>query len=57
MILLEQPRVDKLIEGDIKKYRAGGMGIKKIAKHLAVGVSVVQRVVRNENLLSVKKIN
>ena len=46
-ITLGRPRVSKLIEDDIKKYKESGMGIKKIAKHLGIGVSVVQRVTRS----------
>jgi DNA invertase Pin-like site-specific DNA recombinase len=42
---LGRPRVGLTVEDNIKKCRVKGMGIKKIAKQLGIGVSVVQRVV------------
>jgi DNA invertase Pin-like site-specific DNA recombinase len=42
---LGRPRVGQTVEDEIRKCRGKGMGIKKIAKHLGIGVSVVQRVV------------
>ena len=48
--ILGRPRVEKSIEEEIKKYRKENMGIKKIARHLKIGVSVVQRVVRESGL-------
>jgi DNA invertase Pin-like site-specific DNA recombinase len=44
---LGRPRIDIAIEEEIKQYRQSGMGIKKIAKQLKIGVSVVQRVTKN----------
>jgi len=44
-IILGRPRISQAIEESIKKYRAEGLGIKKIAQYLKIGVSVVQRVV------------
>lgn len=44
-VVLGRPRTHVHVENKIKKYRKKGMGIKKIAKQLGIGVSVVQRVV------------
>lgn len=43
--VLGRPRVAQSIEENIRKCRKEGMGIKKIAKSLRIGISVVQRVV------------
>lgn len=43
--ILGRPRTKAAVEEEIKAYRKEGMGIKKIAKHLGIGVGVVQRVV------------
>jgi DNA invertase Pin-like site-specific DNA recombinase len=40
-----RPRVSYEIEQQIIDHREQGMGMKKIAKTLKIGVSVVQRVV------------
>ena len=42
---LGRPRVSASIETEIRRRRAQGMGIHKIARDVGVGVSVVQRVV------------
>ena len=42
---LGRPPVNKATERDIRKLRAKGMGILKIAKTLGIGTSVVQRIV------------
>jgi hypothetical protein len=42
---LGRPRVSARIEEDIRRRRAKGLGIQKIAREVGVGVSVVQRVV------------
>lgn len=42
---LGRPRTKAAVEEEIRAYRKEGMGIKKIAKHLGIGVGVVQRVV------------
>lgn len=46
-IILGRPRINQLVEEEIKQYRQSGIGIKKIAKQLGIGVSVVQRVVKS----------
>jgi DNA invertase Pin-like site-specific DNA recombinase len=46
---LGRPRVGLTVEDNIKKCRVKGMGIKKIAKQLGIGVSVVQRVVHGQD--------
>lgn len=38
---LGRPRTKAAVEEEIKAYRKEGMGIKKIAKHLGIGVGVV----------------
>ena len=43
--ILGRPRTKAAVEEEIRVYRKNGLGIKKIAKHLGIGVSVVQRVV------------
>lgn len=43
--ILGRPRIGKTVEEEIRKYRRKNMGIKKIAKFLKIGVSVVQHVV------------
>ena len=43
--VLGRPRVSASVERSIKKARRSGTGIRKIARELKVGVSVVQRVV------------
>jgi DNA invertase Pin-like site-specific DNA recombinase len=43
--VLGRPRVSASVERAIKKERRKGTGIRKIARELNVGVSVVQRVV------------
>lgn len=45
--ILGRPRINASIEEEIKQYRQNGMGIKRIAKQLKVGVSVVQRVTKD----------
>jgi DNA invertase Pin-like site-specific DNA recombinase len=40
---LGRPPVNTATEGDIRKLRAKGMGILKIARTLGIGTSVVQR--------------
>ena len=47
---LGRPRVSKLIESKIRQSRKKGMGIKRIASDLGVGVSTVQRVI-SENTM------
>jgi DNA invertase Pin-like site-specific DNA recombinase len=42
---LGRPRVTEQREEQIRALRAGGMGIRKVAREVGVGVSVVQRVV------------
>jgi DNA invertase Pin-like site-specific DNA recombinase len=42
---LGRPRVAEHLEERIRTLRAGGMGIRKVAREVGVGVSVVQRVV------------
>jgi len=42
---LGRPRVPASVERAIKKARRSGKGMRKIARELNVGVSVVQRVV------------
>ncbi len=42
---LGRPRVAPAVELQIKKLRAEGMGIRRVARELGVGTSVVQRVV------------
>jgi len=42
---LGRPRTSQNIEDQIKTYRDQGMGMRKIAKALKIGVSVVQRVI------------
>ena len=42
---LGRPRVSATIEREIRRQRAKGLGIQKIARKVGVGVSVVQRVV------------
>ncbi len=42
---LGRPSVGSKVENAIRKHRASGKGIRKIARELSVGVSVVQRVV------------
>jgi DNA invertase Pin-like site-specific DNA recombinase len=42
---LGRPRVAEQREEQIRALRAGGMGIRKVAREVGVGVSVVQRVV------------
>ena len=42
---LGRPKVSEKVENDIRRARRSGTGIKKIARQLGVGVSVVQRVV------------
>jgi DNA invertase Pin-like site-specific DNA recombinase len=49
-ITLGRPRTNQLVEEEIKKYRQNGMGIKKIAKQLGIGVSVVQRVAHESTI-------
>jgi len=41
---LGRPSVNTATERDIRKLRAKGMGILKIARTLRIGTSVVQRV-------------
>ena len=48
--ILGRPRVKQGIEEEIIKHRKESMGIKKIARQLKIGVSVVQRVVREVGL-------
>jgi DNA invertase Pin-like site-specific DNA recombinase len=43
---LGRPRVSEVTEANIHKLREQGMGMLRIAKELNVGVSVVQRVVK-----------
>lgn len=42
--ILGRPRVDVATETNIKRLRASGMGMGRIARQLGVGVSTVQRV-------------
>lgn len=49
-ITLGRPRISLLVEEEIRKYRQRGMGIKRIAKQLKIGVSVVQRVVHKSSV-------
>jgi DNA invertase Pin-like site-specific DNA recombinase len=42
---LGRPRVSEKVECDIRRKRAKGLGMLKIARELGIGVSVVQRVV------------
>ena len=46
---LGRPRVGQIVENSIIKYRSEGMGIKKIARQMGVGVSVVQRIVHSQD--------
>ena len=46
--VLGRRRVGEAKEGQIRSLREQGMGIKKIASQVGVGVSVVQRVVKEE---------
>jgi len=46
---LGRPRVNKEVEDMVKKQRMEGSGIKKIARKLGIGVSVVQRIVHGSN--------
>ncbi len=41
-----RPRVQTKVERDIRRLKAEGMGKRKIAKQLGVGVSTVMRVLR-----------
>jgi DNA invertase Pin-like site-specific DNA recombinase len=45
--VLGRPTVGETTEAEIRRLRATGMGIQRIAHTLSVGVSVVQRVVRS----------
>ena len=42
---LGRPKVSERLEQRIRDLRATGMGIRKVAKEVGVGVSVVQRVI------------
>ena len=42
---LGRPKVSERLEQRIRDLRASGMGIRKVAKEVGVGVSVVQRVI------------
>ena len=56
---LGRPRVGQIVEDSIRKYRMEGMGIKKIARQMGVGVSVVQRIVHGQDssiLLTAQKL-
>jgi len=48
---LGRPPVSTRVEDAIRRKRATGMGILRIARDLKVGVSVVQRVVAREQAL------
>ena len=41
-----RPSVGQSVEDAIRRFRAEGLGMVKIARHLECGVSVVQRVLR-----------
>lgn len=41
---LGRPRIDASTETEIRRLRATGMGIGRVARHLGIGVSTVQRV-------------
>lgn len=41
-----RPRVDNGVETQIRKLRADGLGIRKIALQAGCGISVVQRVIK-----------
>ncbi|HIB83443.1 MAG TPA: recombinase family protein [Chromatiaceae bacterium] len=43
--VLGRPRTSTRVEAAIRKHRKTGMGIRKIASELGIGVSVVQRVI------------
>lgn len=45
---LGRPKVEKRVEVEIRKLRRSGMGLRRIAKKVGCGVSVVQRVVGAE---------
>ena len=42
---LGRPKVSERLEQRIRDLRATGMGIRKVAKEVGVGVSVAQRVI------------
>jgi DNA invertase Pin-like site-specific DNA recombinase len=44
--VLGRPTVGDAVEGDIRKLKKAGLGIRKIASQLGIGVSTVQRVVK-----------
>jgi len=46
--VLGRPRVSKAVERSIRRERAKGKGIRRIATDLGVGVGTVQRVVRKD---------
>ncbi len=46
--ILGRPRIKPAIEEKVRICREQGLGIKKIAKHLGIGVSAVQRVVHEK---------
>ena len=48
---LGRPKVSASVERAIRRARRKGTGIRRIARDLGIGVSVVQRVVREANVL------